>query len=128
MELANIEISRAYQAGLPMIMTDGNQLKQVILNIINNAADAIHSAGTIAVEISRAGDRILVAISDTGIGMTPAQMERIFMPFFTTKEVGKGTGLGLSVSYSIIKSLDGKIEVSSELNKGSTFTISLPIR
>jgi two-component system NtrC family sensor kinase len=72
-------------------------------------------------------DRVYAAVSDTGVGMTQEQLNRMFIPFFTTKEVGKGTGLGLSISYGIIKSLGGNISVTSTYGSGSTFTIDLPL-
>ena len=72
------------------------------------------------------GEFIGVTVTDTGCGMTPEQMEKIFFPFYTTKQVGKGTGLGLSVSYGIIKSMGGRIEVNSEVGRGSTFEVLLP--
>ena len=128
MELEDIEIRRTYQDDLPAVMTDGSQLQQVFLNIINNAADAITGSGRIAVEITAEQKELSVAIADDGMGMTPAQMEKIFMPFYTTKEVGEGTGLGLSVSYGIIQSLGGRIEVESASGRGTTFTIILPLR
>jgi two-component system NtrC family sensor kinase len=74
------------------------------------------------------GEFIGVAVTDTGCGMTPEQIEKIFFPFYTTKRVGKGTGLGLSVSYGIIKSMGGRIEVSSEVGRGSTFEVLLPLQ
>ena len=128
MAVANVEIRRDYADELPEIMTDGMQLKQVFLNVINNAADAIEGAGRITIRIYREQDKLKVAITDNGVGMTQEQLDRIFLPFYTTKEVGKGTGLGLSVSYGIIKSLEGSIEVESKPGRGSTFSIVLPIR
>lgn len=126
--ISNTEIDRQYDPQIPEIITDGNQLEQVILNIINNAIDAIGGkAGKITIR-TRLDDDVRIAISDSGCGMTPEQMGQVFMPFFTTKEVGKGTGLGLSVSYGIIKNLGGTIEVESEFGKGSTFTIVLPVK
>jgi len=128
-EVSNIVIERHYDHGLPLLVTDKNHLQQVILNIVNNASDAIGDGpGTITITTSRRGKHALIAIKDTGHGMTPQQLENIFVPFFTTKEVGKGTGLGLSVSFGIIRSLGGVIEVSSTPRVGSTFTIVLPIR
>ncbi len=128
MAVSNIEIVKNYDTAIPHIQTDGNQLQQVILNIINNAADALEGKpGKITVSTEQEGQYLRISISDTGKGMTHEQMEKIFLPFFTTKEVGKGTGLGLSVSYGIIKSLKGHIEVDSMPGEGSTFTIILPI-
>jgi len=125
--VANIEITREYGDNVPRLKTDANQLQQVLLNIINNAVDAIgERAGNIAITTALKHREVTIAIADTGTGMSREQMERIFLPFFTTKEVGKGTGLGLSVSYGIIKNLGGRIEVASTMGKGSTFTIALP--
>lgn len=127
-EVSNIDVVRRYDRSLPQLVTDSNQLQQVILNIVNNASDAIGDGpGTIQITTSGDEDRVRIDIADTGHGMTPDQLERVFMPFFTTKEVGKGTGLGLSVSYGIIKSLGGTVEVTSRVNEGSTFTIFLPV-
>ncbi|MEW5924390.1 MAG: ATP-binding protein [Candidatus Zixiibacteriota bacterium] len=128
MAVSNIEVVRKYGLDVPELVTDGNQLQQVILNIVNNGVDAIgHGPGKITVATSVKSKFVRISISDTGMGMSPEQMEKIFLPFYTTKEVGKGTGLGLSVSYGIIKNLGGKIEVESVPRKGSTFTINLPI-
>jgi two-component system NtrC family sensor kinase len=127
-EVSNIEVVRNYDRNLPPLVTDANQLQQVVLNMLNNASDAIgDKPGTITITTGIDDDKIRVDIADTGHGMTPDQLERVFMPFFTTKEVGKGTGLGLSVSYGIIQSLGGTIEVTSEANEGSTFSILLPV-
>ena len=126
MFVSNIEIIKKYCDEMPEILTDGNQLKQVFLNIINNAADAITPPGRIIISTSIVQKCINVEISDTGKGISPENIDKILLPFFTTKEVGKGTGLGLSVSYGIIKNFGGKIDVKSILGIGSTFTISLP--
>jgi two-component system NtrC family sensor kinase len=127
MAVSNIEIKREYGSNLPELITDGNQLQQVFLNIINNAIDALEGKpGKITIATSTNKDSIKVTVSDTGKGIPPEYLPRMFMPFFTTKEVGKGTGLGLSVSYGIIKNLGGKIEVDSTPGRGSVFTISLP--
>jgi two-component system, NtrC family, sensor kinase len=124
--VANIKIVREYEAGLPEVMIDPDQMSQVLLNIINNAGDAIEGDGTIT--LSTRGDEtsIRVTITDTGTGMTSEQLERIFDPFYTTKEVGKGTGLGLSVSLSIVEAQGGKLVVQSVPGAGSSFTIVLP--
>jgi two-component system NtrC family sensor kinase len=100
-----------------------------ILNIVNNARDAIGSKpGEIVVATSRRENNIVVSIRDNGGGMTPEVMQKLFVPFFTTKEVGKGTGLGLSVSYGIVRNLGGEIEVESVVGEGSTFRLVLPMK
>ena len=125
MFVSNIQIIKKYCDNMPEILTDGNQLKQVFLNIINNAADAITPPGKIIISTSNDTSYINIEIADTGKGIDSANIDKIFLPFFTTKEVGKGTGLGLSVSYGIIKNLGGKIDVKSILGIGTTFTISI---
>ncbi len=128
MFVSNIQIIKKYCSEMPEILTDGNQLKQVFLNLINNAADAISPPGKIIISTSLTQQCVVIEIADTGKGIDPENVDKIFLPFFTTKEVGKGTGLGLSVSYGIIKNLGGKIEVKSILGIGTTFTIMLPFR
>ncbi len=125
MFVSNIEIIKKYCNDMPELLIDGNQLKQVFLNIINNGADAIAPPGKIIISTSVLTNIIKIDISDTGKGIKAENVDKIFLPFFTTKEVGKGTGLGLSVSYGIIKNFGGKIEVNSILGIGTTFTISL---
>jgi signal transduction histidine kinase len=102
-------------------------LGQVFLNLFTNARDAMPEGGTLTVKARKEGDTVSVSVSDTGIGMDKEVQKRIFEPFFTLKEVGKGTGLGLSTSLGIIEQHTGSIAVSSEPQKGSTFTISLPL-
>jgi two-component system NtrC family sensor kinase len=128
MEVSNIDIIRNYDKSIPQITTDSNQLQQVLLNILNNAIDAIEdNAGKIIITTKlRKKKKIQILISDSGTGISREQIEKIFLPFYSTKEVGKGTGLGLSVSYGIIKSLGGKIEAESSHGEGSTFIITLP--
>jgi two-component system NtrC family sensor kinase len=97
--------------------------------MINNAVDAIgENSGEIRISTSIENDLLVIVISDTGRGVPPEILDKIFLPFFTTKDVGKGTGLGLSVSYGIVKNLGGKIEVNSILGQGTAFTISLPLK
>ncbi len=103
------------------------QLNQVFMNLLVNASHAITDKGEITIHTGRQGDEVFIAISDTGSGIPPENIHRIFEPFFTTKPVGKGTGLGLSIVYGIIQKHHGRIDVASELGKGSTFTIWLPI-
>jgi len=123
---SGIEVVKHYTAEHPGIVTDGNQIKQVFLNILKNAADAIEPPGRITIATARAGDEISVSIADTGRGIGAEAIERIFLPFYTTKEIGKGTGLGLSVSVGIVRSQGGRILVESLPGKGSVFTVRLP--
>lgn len=128
MAVSNIELIRDFKPNVPEIITDGNQLQQVLLNIINNAIDAIRGPGKIIVTTALVDGMVQIDIADTGKGIAPGQMDKIFMPFYTTKEVGKGTGLGLSVSYGIIRSFGGTITVDSAVGVGTTFTIRVPLR
>ncbi|EHJ49391.1 integral membrane sensor signal transduction histidine kinase [Solidesulfovibrio carbinoliphilus subsp. oakridgensis] len=118
-----------YQKDLPRIASDTSQLQQVFLNIMDNAIDAIDKNGSITVTTRAAPDvpEVEIVIADTGKGMSKEAMAKIFDPFFTTKKVGEGTGLGLTISYSIIKKLGGRIEVTSEEGRGTAFHITLPV-
>jgi two-component system, NtrC family, sensor kinase len=127
-EIADIKIVRDYETGIPEILLDSDKIKQVFLNLINNAGDAISGSGTITISTRRIDNTIQVMVKDTGAGVSPEHLSHIFNPFFTTKEVGKGTGLGLSVSLNIIESLGGEINVKSTPGVGSEFIVSLPIR
>ena len=127
-KVEDIEINRNYTPDLPKILLDSDQIRQVFLNIINNAGDAITGPGTITVSTDIKDRNLLVTIKDTGKGMTNEQVAKIFDPFYTTKEVGKGTGLGLSVSLSIVESMGGTITVQSLPEVGSSFTIQLPMK
>ena len=111
---------------IPPIMCYPQQLNQVFMNLLLNAAHAIMSQGTINVRIWQEKGSVFVSVTDTGCGITEEIRNRIFEPFFTTKEVGQGTGLGLSISYDIIQKHKGEIAVESEVGKGTTFTIKLP--
>lgn len=129
MSLSRVTVERKYGKNVPRFLTDGNQLQQVFLNLIKNGWDAIgNDQGIITVVTEKRHHELEITVSDTGCGMTADQMDRIFVPFYTTKEVGKGTGLGLSVSYGIIKSLGGEIRVKSSPGRGTSFTVTLPMR
>ena len=126
---SNVEVVTRFAADLPLVLADGHQIQQVVLNLINNARQAIeaHQAGgRIIVSTERSGQFIRINIQDNGPGIAPENLQRIFDPFFTTKEVGKGTGLGLSLCYGLIKEHGGNISVSSQPGHGATFTIELP--
>lgn len=112
---------------LPPVFCNPSQLNQVFLNLLVNAAHAIPERGDITLSTGRQGDEVFIAVSDTGTGIAPEHLKRIFDPFFTTKPVGKGTGLGLSLSYGIVESHHGRLQVESELGRGTTFTVWLPI-
>jgi len=109
------------------VMGDHLGLSQVIMNLCINARDAMPDGGELHIEAGQKEGRAEIIISDTGVGMGKETLEKCFDPFFTTKEVGKGTGLGLSTSYGIIREHNGEIHVSSEIGKGTTFKIVLPI-
>jgi len=110
---------------IPEITTDGNQLSQVIVNLVLNAVDAMPQGGTLTIGSRVKNGSIIIDFADTGVGIPKENIGRIFDPFYTTKE--KGTGLGLAVSYSIIKKLSGSLTVESEPGKGSRFVIALPL-
>ncbi len=113
---------------IPEVECLSSQLNQVFMNLLINAAHAIEERGTITVRSGRQGEKVWVEISDTGAGIAAAHIQKIFDPFFTTKPIGKGTGLGLSLSYGIIEKHHGRIEVKSEIGKGTIFRITLPVR
>jgi signal transduction histidine kinase/CheY-like chemotaxis protein len=112
---------------IPLIVCNPGQLNQVFMNLLVNAAHAIEKHGEIRVRTWHERGLISITISDSGTGISEENQRRIFEPFFTTKEVGKGTGLGLSIAYDIIKKHNGIMKVDSEVGKGTTFTISIPV-
>ncbi len=124
----NIKIVKEFERGMPNLYVDGDQIQQVFMNIIINAADAMASnGGTLTIRTNLKDGMAEISFIDTGCGMSKEHLSKLFAPFFTTKEIGKGTGLGLAISYGIIQSHNGEIEVESEVGKGSTFRIKLPI-
>jgi len=124
-----ISVERNYAHNLPQILAVSDQMKQVFLNLLTNAADACHErGGVVTVSTRQENDRVAVVIQDTGVGIKPSEMEHIFRPFFSTKSEVKGTGLGLSVSYGIVKKHQGEIRVESQPGEGATFTVLLPIK
>ncbi len=112
---------------VPLVKGIPQQLNQVFLNILVNAAQAIEKTGEIRIRTWQENSDVKLSISDTGSGIDPENISKIFDPFFTTKEVGKGTGLGMNIAYNIIQQHEGCIAVESEPGKGTTFTISLPV-
>jgi len=108
------------------VMGIKDQLQQIIINLCGNAIDAMPGGGTLTVTTARAGQKIILRVKDTGIGMPGNILKNLFEPFFTTKEVGKGTGLGLSLVYQLTQKHGGAVEVESEPGKGAVFTVTLP--
>lgn len=125
--LQDVKLIKGYDPALPSIMADPNQLQQVFINTMLNAYQAMSDGGTLHITTRTMGSELQVTFTDTGTGIPPENMQNIFDPFFTTKEVGEGTGLGLSVSYGIVKAHGGDIEVDSQMGKGTTFVIKLPL-
>lgn len=125
----NIAIIRRLQENLPQAVVDPSQLQEVFINIIINAAEAMDGVGslTLTTRLDRDGETIEIQIADTGHGVCEEDMPRLFDPFFTTKEPGHGTGLGLAISHNVIHEHDGSISVTSEVGKGTTFSIRIPI-
>jgi len=120
-----------YAEHLPWVSVDRNQIKQVLLNLIHNAMHAMPAGGNLylstAFQRNDQRDGVTIMIRDTGVGIAPEHIPRLFEPFFTTRSHEGGTGLGLSVSYGIILNHGGRIDVQSSLGEGSTFTIWLPV-
>ena len=129
LELRRIEVVTHFDPQLPALVVDKDKLRQVFMNLIMNAQQAIGKDGRITIRTVFDDDRkhVRVSVSDTGTGIEPKHLPRIFDPFFTTKSTGEGTGLGLSVSYGIVKDHGGEILVESEPGKGSVFTVLLPV-
>ena len=111
---------------LPRISGDAGQLQQAVIALATNAIDAMPEGGVLRIASKRNGSKVLIEVSDTGVGIPQGNITRIFEPFFTTKEIGKGTGLGLAVCYGILTEHGGSLDVQSTLGVGTTFIISLP--
>ena len=122
-----ITVVKEYQENLPKIEAYGGQLNQVFMNILDNAQYAIKGEGTVTINVKQEGENVVIKFSDTGEGIKKEDIKKVFEPFFTTKPVGQGTGLGMSITYRVIKNHNGEIYVDSEVGKGTTFTIILPI-
>ena len=125
----NIQITKNYQADLPMAIIDPSQIERVFINLIINASEAMNGSGHLTLSTHANSDRdfIKIKLSDTGKGISEENISKIFDPFFTTKDVGHGTGLGLAISYGIIKGHKGIISVESEVGRGTTFIVGLPV-
>jgi signal transduction histidine kinase len=134
LQINNVRLNPQLAPGLPPIMGNAAQLQQVFTNLIINAQKAMDKGGVITVSSRLCGDpgdenaAVEASFTDTGCGIAPEHLAKIFDPFFMTRKVGEGTGLGLSLSHGIVKNHGGEIAVESTLGKGTTFTISLPLK
>jgi len=130
-KINNIKVQTNLSDTLPSIMANYFQIQQVFLNIVLNAEEALHEVSSsnrfLTINTETEDGYIKISITDTGTGISKENMDRLFDPFFTTKGVGKGTGLGLSICYGIISSHKGRIRAQSEMNRGTTFIIELPV-
>ncbi len=126
----NIEVKKNFQKDLPSVVVDPSLIQQVFMNLIINAAEAMDGNGhlNLMTRLETDGEWVEIAFADSGHGISEENLERIFNPFFTTKEVGHGTGLGLAISFGIVKEHEGTIAVESEMGKGATFTVRLPAK
>jgi PAS domain S-box-containing protein len=122
-----IVLETAFSQGLPNVMVDRHMIEQVLMNLVLNAVQAMTDGGMLTIRTSVVEGVCLIEVCDTGSGIPPAVLPRIFDPFFTTNREGEGTGLGLSVSLGIVERHGGKILVDSEVGKGTTFTLCLPV-
>jgi len=123
-----VSLMRRLDHRLPVVRVDGNLLKQIVINIVMNALQAMEAEGGRLLVESRAvnSSEVCIVIADTGPGIADAALARIFEPYFTTKRPGEGTGLGLFVTRTLVENLGGRIEVSSSLGEGTSFTVTLP--
>jgi two-component system NtrC family sensor kinase len=125
---SNVEISTTLQSNMPTIHASASELQQLLLNVINNALDAMEQAGgSLEITVKLVEGNLWIHVADTGPGIPEANLERIFDPFFTTKPVGKGTGLGLSICYGIVTKMGGEIDARSTIDVGTTFRIRIPV-
>jgi signal transduction histidine kinase len=128
-ESASVRVIGDVEKGLPSMMIDAAQIKQMLVNLVQNGIDAIAESGevTVRAHLCPEGDTVEINVSDTGCGIAREDIPKLFTPFFTTKELGQGTGLGLAIAYGVVKMHYGDIAVESEEGKGTTFTIRLPL-
>jgi two-component system NtrC family sensor kinase len=126
-ELQHVVVIKELAPSLPDVTVDADQLQQVFTNLILNAIQAMPQGGKLMLRSSVDNNRVKIEVRDTGYGISPENMNKLFTPFFTTKPEVKGVGLGLAIAYGIIQRHKGKIEVHSKVGEGTTFTIFLPL-
>jgi len=124
---AGIEVEYALDAALPLVFADAAQINQVLVNLVVNALQAMPDGGTLRVGAQVCDKQVCLSVEDTGEGMCEEVRQQVFVPFFTTKDVGQGTGLGLPVVYGIVAAHGGTIEIQSEVGWGTRIEIWLPI-
>jgi len=132
----NVRVERQFDCEIPKVTVDASQMEQVFLNLLVNAGEAMPEGGTLTIKTGRThgaegpqeriAEKVEIVFRDSGVGIPPQNVGKIFDPFFTSKEVGQGTGLGLAVSHGIVEKHGGTVEVSSVVGQGTTFTITLP--
>jgi PAS domain S-box-containing protein len=123
-----ITVERHYPPQVPRVLTNPGRINQVFMNILTNAAQAIHGEGVIRIRIELPPQHVEVSIEDTGVGIPPEIQSKILEPFFTTKEEGQGTGLGLWIADQIVRNAGGSMRCASQPGQGTTFTVTLPLR
>jgi two-component system NtrC family sensor kinase len=124
-DMHGVEISKTFTDDLPALLIDGDQIRQVAINLILNAGAAMEDGGLLSVSTCREDDDVVMTFADSGSGIDEADLERIFEPFYTTKD--RGTGLGLAITRQIIEQHHGSIQMTSRPNQGTTVTIRLPL-
>jgi signal transduction histidine kinase/iron only hydrogenase large subunit-like protein len=124
-----IRVKGIVEEGLPQVLLDAEQVRQMLVNLVQNGIDAIGGGGevTVTAGLSETRDLVVLRVKDTGCGMPPDVLKEIFTPFYTTKQLGKGTGMGLSIVYGVVKMHAGDISVDSEVGKGTSFLVRIPI-
>jgi len=128
-EYRDIKIHVDIPETIPLIETDRGKLQQIILNLVNNAFQAIHNGCFLDIKAAMDGpEHVRLSIQDNGCGISEAHLNKVFEPFFTTKKEGQGTGLGLSITYGLVQKLHGNITVQSKTNEGTTFVVTLPVQ
>jgi len=127
-DLGDVSLVSQVSGDLPTMMIDAVQIRQLLVNLVLNGIDACELGGqvTVNVGVSSKGDYAEIRVTDTGCGISPENLSKVFTPFFTTKPMGKGTGLGLAIAYGIVKMHSGEISVDSRVGQGTTFLVRLP--
>jgi signal transduction histidine kinase len=123
-----IEIDMDFEPTLPATIGNVGKLQQVFMNLFLNARDSMPKGGRLRLSTRQVNSELVIQVEDSGTGIAPEDVKRIYDPFFTTKPVGRGTGLGLAVSYGIIQEHSGRIKVDSQPGKGTTFSVFIPVK